>query len=413
MNKIAVLLLLFIFSACNFGGKSPSMLGHWKLHLSLKDDKKLPFALTINKDNTATLHNGAEKFTLKLEIDEEDKTKFKIPLHVIDAGIEAKFYFNKDKPLDKTQHLISGEWVKYYKKDYRVKVFGHRIENPSVNNYAIQQSGQLFHEKWEVTFADESKTKAVGYFKQKGSKITGTFLTSTGDYRPMEGQLIGNTFELYGFDGGYANLARGMVLKDRIKGEFWGGKNYYAKWEGIANAKAKLPDPYKLTFLKDPKDKLNFSIKDMNENTVKLDDPKFKGKAKIIMISGTWCPNCMDEAKYMGRWFKQNKHRGVEVFSLFFERSPSKKHAQKLLKRYAKSFNLQYHLLLASHDNKTKPIDIFPQLNKVMSYPTTIYLDKKDNVKKIHTGFNGPGTGDYFERWKQEFNLFMNDLLDN
>lgn len=407
MNKI-ILLLILCLNACHFVGSGASFNGHWKMHLNLKDNKKLPFILTI-QGNKATLHNGSEKF--ELEIENIGENEIKIPLHVFDAGLELKFFYNKDKAKDKSQYILSGEWIKYYKKDYRVKVFGHPVDQPSINNYAIPASVNMVHKRWDVTFKDENGTKAIGNFEQVGSKVTGTFLTSTGDYRPMQGQLLGNVFELYGFDGGYANIAKGKVLNEKIKGEFWGGQTYYAEWEGIANADAKLPDPYAVTFLKDPNAKLNFELKDKDGNLVKLNDAKFDGKIKIVMISGTWCPNCMDEAKYMSRWADQNKGAPVEIFSLFFERAPNEKHAMKILQRYAEKLNLKYHLLLAGIDENTKPLTIFPELNQVLSYPTTIFIDKKNVVRKIHSGFTGPGTGEYYQKWQDEFNLFMKELM--
>ena len=51
-------------------------------------------------------------------------------------------------------------------------------------------------------------------------------------------------------------------------------------------------------------------------------------------------------------------------------------------------------------------------LNHVLSYPTTIYIDKKGEVRKIHTGFNGPATGEKFSEFKMEFNNFVQQLLD-
>jgi thiol-disulfide isomerase/thioredoxin len=416
MHKIIILLLILLASCTK--SSAPGMEGNWKFHLNLKDNKKLPFIVKVNKDMSATLINGGEKFDLKIEMKvidgKKSKTEFKIPLHVFDAGIEGKFYFNKDKPQDSTQHIISGEWIKYYKKDdYRVKLFGHKTEKYTVNNYAKKADNILYHEKWSVTFDDKNKSKAIGYFKQNGSKVTGTFLTDTGDYRYLEGQVTNDRFELYGFDGGFANIVSARILKDRINGEFWSGKGHHVKWSGVANADAKLSDPYSLTFLKDKKTKLDFSLTNIKGEKVKLNDKKYDGKVKIIQISGTWCPNCMDEAKFMGRWYDQNKHRGVEIFSLFFERAKTVRHAFKVLNKYAKEFKLNYEIILADFDGGKDPLDIFPQLNKIMSYPTTIFINKKGKVQKIHSGFSGPGTGEYYEKFKREFNFLMNDLLDN
>ena len=43
---------------------------------------------------------------------------------------------------------------------------------------------------------------------------------------------------------------------------------------------------------------------------------------------------------------------------------------------------------------------------------TTIFIDKKGKVRKIHTGFSGPATGSYYEEYVDEFNSFMNTLIN-
>ena len=51
-------------------------------------------------------------------------------------------------------------------------------------------------------------------------------------------------------------------------------------------------------------------------------------------------------------------------------------------------------------------------LNHILSYPTTIFIDKKGSVRKIHTGFNGPATGKEYDDFKAEFEGFI-ELLNN
>ena len=55
--------------------------------------------------------------------------------------------------------------------------------------------------------------------------------------------------------------------------------------------------------------------------------------------------------------------------------------------------------------------EALPMLNKIMSFPTSIILDKKHKVRKIHTGFTGPGTGAYYEKFVEDFNLLMDKLI--
>jgi len=52
-----------------------------------------------------------------------------------------------------------------------------------------------------------------------------------------------------------------------------------------------------------------------------------------------------------------------------------------------------------------------PMLNKVISYPTAIFIDKKGKVREIHTGFSGPGTGEDDEQYKKETQELIEELL--
>jgi hypothetical protein len=52
-------------------------------------------------------------------------------------------------------------------------------------------------------------------------------------------------------------------------------------------------------------------------------------------------------------------------------------------------------------------------LNHVLSFPTLIFIDKNEKVQKIHTGFNGPGTGESYDEFMIEFNEIINGLLYN
>jgi hypothetical protein len=49
-------------------------------------------------------------------------------------------------------------------------------------------------------------------------------------------------------------------------------------------------------------------------------------------------------------------------------------------------------------------------LNHILSYPTSIFIDKKGMVRKIHTGFNGPATGEKYTKFKSEFESFVTGL---
>lgn len=130
---------------------------------------------------------------------------------------------------------------------------------------------------------------------------------------------------------------------------------------------------------------------------------------------GTWCPNCLDESKFYVNYLKENSNSNVKVIGLAFEVAKTKEAAFKRMKRLKDRIGIEYPLLLADFGNiadKAMAQSKLPMLNHILSYPTTIFLDKKGTVRKIHTGFNGPATGKKYDEFKIEFNQFMNLLIN-
>ena len=74
---------------------------------------------------------------------------------------------------------------------------------------------------------------------------------------------------------------------------------------------------------------------------------------------------------------------------------------------------MTYPILLAQYGSgsKSKMQDKLPALNHIISYPTSIFIDRTGKVRKIHTGFNGPGTGEKYTSYKAEFERFVGELL--
>jgi hypothetical protein len=73
--------------------------------------------------------------------------------------------------------------------------------------------------------------------------------------------------------------------------------------------------------------------------------------------------------------------------------------------------NVPYDFVIAGTNNKDLASETLPQLNRVVAFPTTIFIGKNGKVKKIHTGFSGPGTGIYYDQFVQHFNETVNELL--
>lgn len=252
---------------------------------------------------------------------------------------------------------------------------------------------------------------AVGILEQKGTKLAGTFLTTTGDYRYLAGDVVGDSLFMSCFDGSHAFLFRATILPNgQIRGGMWSGISGYQPFVSTRDAQAQLPPPTALTFLKPGYETIDFNFPQPDGSMVSLKDERYKGKVVVLQISGTWCPNCMDETRFLAPWYTKNASRGVEIIGLFFERSPEMKVSGPKIEFMKKRFGVPYPAVLAGVYDANAGRAL-PALNKISGYPTTIFIDKKGRVREIHTGFSGPGTGKYYDQFVEDFNALINKLL--
>ena len=327
-----------------------------------------------------------------------------IRLHAFDAALVMR-----PDGVDK----LTGNWVKYdAATPYRVPVVALRQAAPKVQATAATPD---FNGTWRVTFkGDKGETyPAVGIFKQEGTVLVGTFLTSTGDYRYLSGVVLPEGMGISTFDGGHGFLFQAKKLANgTLKGDFYSGKSGHETWTAVLDPKATLPDADALTNLKKGESRLDFKFPSVFEGgAISPSDPKYRGKVVVLQILGSWCPNCMDETNFLAPWYEKNKQRGVEIIGLGYERSADYKVASARLRAMRERFNVGYDLAVAGVSNKDSVAKSLPQLAKFLAFPTTIFLDKKGNVRKIHTGFAGPGTGKYYQEEIAGFEQTVDKLL--
>ena len=265
---------------------------------------------------------------------------------------------------------------------------------------------------WDVNIISDGNTdKAVGNFNQPGGLVTGSILETSGDYRFFEGVVHENKFSLSAFGGSSPYLIKGEFLNDStFSGEFVTLRNT-SKIEGKRNPKAALPDPYSATHLKEGFSSIAFSFPNLEGKQVSLSDPQYNGKVVIVTILGSWCPNCLDENAFLSSWYKKNHHRGVEIIGLGFERKNDFESAKKSLSNLKTRLDIPYEILFAGQSGTSSASKALPALNGISAFPTTIFIDRKGNVRKVHTGFSGPATGKFYDAFKTEFNGLIDSLL--
>lgn len=365
---------------------------------------EVPFQFNVknsNKGYSLELMNAEDRIVLDEVIIKDDSLHAQ--LFVFDATIHAKISGDR----------LSGTWVKNYAENYVIP-FDATFGSEPRFAIASKSSTASFDGKWEVDLLKEDRIiKAIGLFKQKDQSVTGTFMTASGDYRFLEGVVDGNTLKLSCFDGSFAYLFEAKMLENRtIEGELWSGKSRHEKWVAKRNDDYELPDPYAMTFVKEGYENFELKFPNTSGEVVQLSDARYKDKIVIVQILGTWCPNCMDETAFYVDWLKTNNGRGVEVIGLAFESKADASYANSRINKMKEKMGVEYEVLFAGTTSEESRAKALPMLNKVMSFPTSILLDKRHKVRKIHTGFSGPGTGEYFEKFVEEFDLIMDKLIE-
>ncbi|MBC9911660.1 peroxiredoxin family protein [Chitinophaga varians] len=398
-------------TACNTGqAKKELTPGTWQASLHRPDGADIVFNFQV-KDTAGKKVLYVLNATDKLLVDDVkvagDSVFIKMPF--FDSDFKARFADNGS---------LEGQWTRHL-ADKDVSVPFTAKPNTAERFPKGAAPAQQVTGRWVTTFVDkDNKTSnAIGEFKQMGDLVYGTFLTTTGDYRFLDGSMDGDTLRLSTFDGSHAYLFKAVVKKDSIiNGRFFAGiGDHVENWAAIKNDTAKLPDERTIATMKPGQSKLDFTFPDMNGNKVSINDDRFKNKVVVITLMGSWCPNCMDETGFLSEWYKKNKDRGVEVIGLSYERTPDFDKSKKALTGFLTRFDVQYPVLItgvtpADPEKGTKSL---PQLTAIKGFPTTIFIDKKGNVKEVHTGFSGPGIGEHYEQFKADFERLISQLLES
>lgn len=397
------LLLTSLGSCAKKGGLQE---GTWRGELALAGDRTAPFLFEVKKQGadsaTFTLINGEERVELPGAAFHGDTLI--VPIVAYDAVLKGFV----------TGDHIEGKFIKNYIED-----------DPGVSFAAVygvterfapvaQPTTRKVDGKWDILFVGESAdtTRNVGIFKTDDAIVTGSILTNSGDLRYLEGAYTGEGVQLSAFGGLSPYYIELTFTADTLfEGTFYTTRGT-TKLLGTKNDAAALVDAYSLADLKPGYETLSFALPDLEGNTVSLSDERYKGKVVVVSILGSWCPNCLDEMAFLAPWYEENKGRGVEILGIAFERKDDEAYAKKTIGQLKERYHTGYPILFGGAVGKENVAGALPELDNFSSYPTTLFIDKQGKVRTIHTGFNGPATGLFYEEFIKEFNTLVDSLLE-
>jgi len=406
LKTVTYLGIFLILSACSSEQAVTSHVeqGIWRVTLNL-GEAELPFFLDLTHSDAGwqgNIINGTEK--LPAESIHITKDSFNLQMAIFNSHFRGAI-------VSPTQ--VNGIYQDYSRgDDYEIPFQAFwgdsvRFQFPDI------EPPRDFSGKWRVVFSPEAETPnpAIGIFEQHGTLIKGTFLTETGDYRYLAGNANGDQMRISAFDGSHAYLFRANLRADTLRGTYYSGTHWKEPWYAVKDEDATLKDPYELTYLKPGYDQLSFTFPNTKGESISLDNPQYQGKVVIVQLMGSWCPNCMDESRFFAELYDRYHEQGLEIIALAYERQPEMEDAVKNIQRLKDRLDIDYDILIAGNSDKIEAAKTLPMLNHVLSFPTAIFLDRSGNIRQIHTGFYGPGTGDHYTRFVEKTTQLLEKLL--
>lgn len=371
--------------------------GQWQLDIKLQGDS-LPVVVELtqsDKQISGHLYNSTEVLTLQGMV-EDQTARLNIGPHY------AKLELKRDGD------QIKGQWIRTNKENYKVALTGSQTAKKYLfKPYESIASKHQVDGQWRVSMGKDRE--GLAYFEQRGARVFGSVITPTGDYRYLDGFIQGNKLQLHGFDGVFAFIFKLDISDKKLSGEMLAGKNSRLQFVATRDEHFKLIDPNQMTKLVSTQP-VKFSGVDIfgqNHTLEKIHKPK------IIQLFGSWCPNCIDETKFFIKWRKDHPKlaKKIQFIALAFENFSNEKLAIKALKKIHQKLLMDYPIVLVDYLKQKHPEDILP-IDKGRAFPTTIFLDKNNQVIKIHTGFAGQATGPFFKLFEQDFDQTVKQAID-
>ncbi len=386
-NLFCWLAIALLFVGCK--SKKPELrLGNYQLNFIFNNHEgeyNLPidFKLFTKNDQLYGEFKSSNEIIQTTNIQQnKDSIYFKMPV------------FQSEFKLGFTKQGLAGVFTRTDRetsREFKVVAF-HNKPRFSSKPSTINLSGRY---KVNFKYPDGSGYPAIGELQQVKDKITGSFITETGDYRYLEGVVNGDSLKLTGFDGAHVFLFLAKANSDSITGLFKASISHKEFFTATLNDTFQLRDGDSLTFLKPGYSSVNFKLPNINGDTISSEDERYQEKPLIIQITGSWCPNCMDETRFLAEMYNKYNAEGLEVVALSFERFKTFEENAAAVFKIKQDLNVPYTSLIAGLKNKETINRVLPMLNHVMSYPTAIFIDKNGKILKIQTGFSGPGTSVY------------------
>jgi thiol-disulfide isomerase/thioredoxin len=402
--------------------------GRWAATLTSANGVEIPFRLDISQKGdqvVGTLYNGRDPKTTSSASIKDGKVQLNyehyltsIQAEVKDGELDGQIVSLRKSdakvgPLGNQQYAGTEHQNAEVRKIYAATAFhAKRYVAPSVKAPAnVPKIGGV----WEVAQETPKGEKAWRLIvEQNGPEILATVLRIDGDTGGLTGEYRDGKFVASHYDGSRPGL---VVLTPQEDGSLNVKLNAVprvveltAYRPEVARAKG-LPEPSNFmthTSVRDPNEVFAYSFPDVNGKIISNEDPLVKGKVVIAVVTGTWCPNCHDEAQYLVQLQKKYGPQGLQIIALDFEEEDQLKSLTRV-HAFIGKYGVPYPYLIAG--TPAEMWDKVPQAVNLNTWPATFFVGRDGKVKAVHSGFAAPASGPYHTALKEEFTSLIEKLL--
>ena len=160
--------------------------------------------------------------------------------------------------------------------------------------------------------------------------------------------------------------------------------------------------------MKDAAEPLRFSFPDLTGQIVTNADARFRGKVLLVNISGSWCPNCHDEAPFLASLYRTYQPKGFEIVTLSFEEGDQLTNPTRL-RAFIAQYGIGYTVLVAGEPAQLA--EKVPQAVNLNAFPTSFLVGRDGRVRGVHAGFPSPGSGDFYTKAERDVTSEVERLL--
>jgi thiol-disulfide isomerase/thioredoxin len=403
MRRTVIAALLLLASlACTRHSVQPPV-GLWDATVSTPNGARVGFILEVASQGgkiSGTLINGDDR---------NESTSGSFDGDTLHLRFD---YYDGDLTAKLVDHKLSGTFTRQWRRETLTREFLAQPHVTTEPGDAARMRSLLG--EWVVTIEGVAK-KSVLAISETDGQLRATLLEVSGDWGTFTGRVTDDGFELSRFDGINARVFHVKTRLDTLTGVIDRGLkskpvSFTAERANDDN-RATLPNPATLAQIRNKSMPFQFSFVDLDGKLVASTDARFTDKVVIVTITGSWCPNCHDEAPVLQDLYQRYRDKGLEVVALAFEYTGDPHRDAEQLRIFVRRHSLTFPVLLAGTTDEGDLERKLPQIENFGGYPTTLFLGRDGRVRRIHTGFDGKATGQRFTRLRTEMEEWVIALL--